>query len=225
MISAILHEFGHLIAAKLLGYKVEKITVLPIGINGKIKEKIHNKSDNFIIAVSGPLVNLVLAMVSSAYNLTYICLCNLYMLILNFLPIPPLDGSRVCNSFFDNQLYKNISRFIAYFVVVLTVLFDFMNNHKINIMLIWIVGFTLFSVQDTEIKDKTDVKPVFVNANNKVYELLKDKKCVFIICENDNILGVLKYEDIYNAAIDGLYYLNTKELVTERINNGYQRIK
>ncbi len=224
LVSAVLHESGHLAAAKLLGYNIERISVLPVGINGKIKENIHSKADNFIIAVAGPLVNLILVMISSVYSSIHICLCNLYMMILNFLPIPPLDGSRVCNSFFDKEIYINISQCVAYFVIVMTVLLDFLNNKKINVMLIWIIVFTLFSGHNAERKEER-IKPVFISSNDKVYELLKCKNSLFIICENDSILGYLKYDDIYNAAIDGLYFLNTKELIAERTKNGYQRIR
>ena len=53
-ISAAMHEASHLFTAKLLGYNIEKITILPVGINGKIKENLCNKADNFIIAIAGP---------------------------------------------------------------------------------------------------------------------------------------------------------------------------
>lgn len=219
-----MHEASHLFTAKLLGYNIEKITILPVGINGKIKENLCNKADNFIIAIAGPLVNLILALCTCGLNATYIPLCNIYMLILNLLPIPPLDGSRICSSFFENKLYDRLSKLIAYSVIVLTILFDYLNNGKINVMLIWITLFTLFSGTEHKTENKT-VKPVLVKGDNRVYELLKEKQSVFIIYENEEFLGMLKYEDIYNAAINGLYYLKTKELITERTKNGYQRIR
>lgn len=217
-----LHELGHLTAAAILGYKTEKIVILPIGVNGKIKEKIQGKTDNFIIAIAGPLVNMLLALCTCRLEAKYISLCNIYILILNLLPIPPLDGSRVCDTFFESTLYNKVNRMIAYVVVVLTILFDFLNNHKINIMLIWIMLFTLSSGTDFKTIDKKN-KAIVLNGNEKVYELLKNKQEMFIVCEKEEILGVLKYEDIYNAATDGLYYLNTKELIAERTKNGYQR--
>ena len=195
-VSAALHETGHLLVAKLLGYNIEKIHILPIGINGKINEEIHNKADNFMIAVAGPLVNLFLALFASKFEITYICLCNIYMLIFNLLPIPPLDGSRVCSSFFENDLYVRMSKLIAYFVVVLTILFQFLNNGKINIMLIWIMLFTLFTGTENNIAEIQTGLPIVVSGNCRVYELLKKKEKLFVIYENDEIIGILKYEDI-----------------------------
>lgn len=211
---------GHLSAAKLLGYNISSIRILPVGINGQIKEEIINNSDIFIIAIAGPLVNLILALCTCRMDMSYICLSNIYMLLLNLLPIPPLDGNKICNSFFNCYYYKKISILAGYFVVITTVFIDYINNGKINIMLICIIIFTLSDKKTTFVKK---IKTADVSAESRIYELLKIKSEVFIIYEEKKIIGILNYEDVYNAAYDGLYFLNTKELFAERIKNGYQR--
>lgn len=211
---------GHMLAAKLLGYSIGSIRILPVGINGQIKEEIKNNSDVFIIAVAGPLVNLILALCTCRLDMSYICLSNIYMLLLNLLPIPPLDGNKICNSFFDCRFYEKVSSLIGYFVVITTVLIDYINNGKINVMLICIIIFTLYDKKTPCVKK---VKTAEISAESKIYELLKIKCEIFIIYEENKVVGILNYEDVYNAAFDGLYYLNTKELFAERIKNGYQR--
>ena len=39
---AIKTSFSDLTAAQFLGYSIDKIIVLPVGINGRVKEDIHN---------------------------------------------------------------------------------------------------------------------------------------------------------------------------------------
>ena len=220
-----MHELGHLLTAHFLGYSVEKVKILPIGINGKIKEDIVNKTHNFIIALAGPCVNLVLALVASYYRMNNFAICNIYMLVLNLLPIMPLDGGRIFFSFYDDENICKITQFCAYAVIIVTLLIDFLNYKRINISLIWVILFTCNL--NTSQRFKLNKKPgvIIVSGECCVLELLKNKNSDFLIYDGNRVVGILKYEDIYNAAIDGLYYLNTKELITERIKNGHPRIR
>lgn len=211
---------GHLYAAKLLGYNIDSIRIVSVGINGQLKEEILNNSDIFIIAIAGPLVNLILALCTCRMHMSYICLSNIYMLLLNLLPIPPLDGYKICNSFFQCNFYEKIISLAGYLVVIATAYIDYVNNSKINIMLICII---LFTLSDKKLHCIKKVKTAEVSADSKIYELLKIKSEVFIIYEEKKVIGILNYEDVYNAAFDGLYFINTKELFAERIKNGYQR--
>lgn len=224
--SAILHESGHLLTAKVLGYTIEKVTVLPMGINGKIKEEITDKTHNFLISLAGPFVNMIIALGASKYNLYNVAICNIYMLVFNLLPVLPLDGGRIFSSFYDNEKLNQIIKFFTYAVVIFTLLSDFINNSTINVSLIWVLLFTCFSDSKhyASIK-KAKNDTILVQGDSLVYELLRNNNSLFLVYEGNTILGILKYDDIYNAAMDGLYYLNTKELVTERIKNGHPKVR
>ena len=60
MLSALLHELGHLTAVFALGYKVRRVDILPLGALIVVPEGIPNRS-NQKIALCGPLASLLFA--------------------------------------------------------------------------------------------------------------------------------------------------------------------
>lgn len=71
MIFAFLHECGHILCGIILGFKVQKLEILPIGfgISFRVDTKNYNKKilngnllalKKIFIALAGPLVNLSL---------------------------------------------------------------------------------------------------------------------------------------------------------------------
>ena len=111
-----------------------------------IKENLHNpKRDMAFVAIAGPLANLLMAlfwggvlkigMIISKGNptagfewvLIYIgqagVLINLLLMILNLIPIPPLDGSRIVSSLIPNKWDYYYSRYELYGLILLLILF------------------------------------------------------------------------------------------------------
>ena len=66
--SVLLHEFGHSLIARRLGIKVRDIMLLPIGGVSNIRTPPERPSEEVKITVAGPLVNVVLALSSSAWG-------------------------------------------------------------------------------------------------------------------------------------------------------------
>ena len=96
----LLHELCHTVAALCIGLKVDKIILQPFGVNLRLANRfVHSLSDEMILYMSGPLFNIVLALVSLfAYSISKHYLCqylyfmNIALFVLNMLPIMPLDG-------------------------------------------------------------------------------------------------------------------------------------
>lgn len=110
----LLHELGHLLAASWCGIVTRSITLLPLGGIARLDRMPANVRQEVIVALAGPLVNLLLAagllvgvvlahpdftlrrlsLVSGDF-LTRLFWINVALAGGNLLPVLPLDGGRV----------------------------------------------------------------------------------------------------------------------------------
>lgn len=111
MIFAMIHEIGHLIAGLLLGMKPEKIEIKPFGFsisfqlttkdyNIKIKKANLLEIKKIIVALAGPITNLIITMITlnmqgSLWQTLMLIYTNIVLILFNILPIYPLDGGRI----------------------------------------------------------------------------------------------------------------------------------
>lgn len=110
----VLHEFGHAIAAKRYGISTPDITLLPIGGMARLEKMPEKPSEEIVVALAGPAVNLVIwAMLTLAIGVstdmailqdvgeqgqgfwTRLATVNLFLAVFNLIPAFPMDGGRV----------------------------------------------------------------------------------------------------------------------------------
>ncbi len=110
----LLHEFGHVAAARAFGIPTPDITLLPIGGVARLQRMPEKPSQELIVAIAGPLVNVVIAVVlifvlGRDADATYIeqlqqpegemlaklATVNIWLVLFNLLPAFPMDGGRV----------------------------------------------------------------------------------------------------------------------------------
>src|SRR6267378_859581 len=121
----VLHEFGHAFAAKAFGINTPDITLLPIGGVARLERMPEEPVQELIIAVAGPLVNVVIALglfiaggaqallnpaaVEAGGLIAQLLTINIILVLFNLLPAFPMDGGRVLRALLATQM-KDVSR-------------------------------------------------------------------------------------------------------------------
>lgn len=167
MIFALIHEIGHLLMGVFLSYEVDTFRIMPLGFSIEFKEKIEKYNqkilksrkavlDKMLIAIAGPITNLIIILVlviskTSDLNLTY---SNLIVMLFNLIPIYPLDGGRIILNLF--KLFKENQKAYTYtniisnvFIIILTIVSSITIYYYKNIAILLI----LFIIWGLNIKE------------------------------------------------------------------------
>lgn len=108
------HEFGHIFTARAFGIPTPDVTLLPIGGVARLERIPEEPREEFLIAIAGPLVNVVIALVLMAFAgadlqsshlaavesarvsmIDRLASVNLFLALFNMIPAFPMDGGRV----------------------------------------------------------------------------------------------------------------------------------
>ncbi|PYI49612.1 MAG: site-2 protease family protein [Verrucomicrobia bacterium] len=116
----VLHEFGHAFAAKAFGINTPDITLLPIGGVARLERMPEEPVQELIIAVAGPLVNVVIALglfvaagsqallnpatVEGGGLIAQLLTINIILVLFNLLPAFPMDGGRVLRALLATRM-------------------------------------------------------------------------------------------------------------------------
>lgn len=94
--SVALHELGHSVVARAKGGYIHEIVLYPFGGAAKISNIPKRPIDEIMVALAGPAVSLVLALLFRQWELTrFLGYLNGMLFFFNILPVFPMDGGRV----------------------------------------------------------------------------------------------------------------------------------
>ena len=114
-----IHEGAHAIVSRRLGYKIGSIKIMPYGLMLCGFFESAPCRDECLIAIAGPLANLLTATVITAlwwiapvlYQFTYpIVSSSLALCLVNLLPVYPLDGGRIALALLSKKLGRARAR-------------------------------------------------------------------------------------------------------------------
>src|SRR5215510_13016527 len=144
-VSVVLHEFGHVLAARHYGINTPEITLLPIGGVASLERMPEKPSQEIVVALAGPLVTLIIVVVltlvlGARFDLTQmaqleqaqstmlgrVAAANVALVLFNLIPAFPMDGGRVLRALLAIPLgYTRATRIAALIGQGLALVFAF----------------------------------------------------------------------------------------------------
>ena len=158
----LLHEFGHALAARRYGIHTPDITLLPIGGLARLERMPDKPSEELVVAVCGPLVNVVIAAVLlpfAHFNLDAlehygpslvqkVFVTNVGLVLFNLIPAFPMDGGRVLRALLAMRMdYVRATNIAATLGQVLAGVGGLMALHFNAPVLVLIAIFVFFGAQ------------------------------------------------------------------------------
>lgn len=135
--SLLIHELGHIAAAKWTGLKLSSCTILPYGGEIRIKNLQHApKHHQWLIAIAGPLATASLYLCAQPFQFPGQAFFNevqLTILVLNLLPIVPLDGGQALKAILPHHFHE-IQLALSITVSTLLIL---VTHHHLHLALIF----------------------------------------------------------------------------------------
>ena len=160
-VCVLIHELGHSLIARRFGAEVKSITLLPIGGVATIEEGLEKPSQEIVISIIGPFINLAIAgilylligrsvgvLVPTLYPDSVKTFAggligvNIILAIFNLIPAFPMDGGRVLRGIIalkvDYVLATSIAVFIGEAVALIFIFYGIFFNFWLTLIGIFI---------------------------------------------------------------------------------------
>ena len=190
---AVLHEAGHALCARLFGLKIKLFQIQPWGVCMKT-EPFLSPASEIAVAAAGPFVNLLLLGIGFIKPNPLFLLSNMFMLLINLLPVYPLDGGRIFYCLVlretDRECAKKIIRIVSGIVTVIVFIAGgvLLYKTKVNFSVLLAAAFMAFSADSAE--------------ENESYKCAMPRRTRhYLVCGTDSVRIALKVRRGSNAVV------------------------
>ncbi len=138
----IFHELSHIVLASIFGKEIKRIKISVAGVCVSFNNvKLTNIKEIFIY-LAGPMSNIGLAIIFQKIRFVYEI--NLFLAVLNLLPIYPLDGYNILNCILSmlniGNLMTTIEKvFVAFLIFIAIIVFKYSLNPALAIFCLYIM--------------------------------------------------------------------------------------
>ncbi len=179
----VLHELGHALAARRYGIRTRDITLLPIGGLARLERMPEKPSQELVVALAGPAVNVVIAvglglmlpihdrpfvdLLTHGSLLESLLAVNVWMVLFNLIPAFPMDGGRVLRALLAMRLpYARATRVASLAGQFVAVLFGALGVLSHNLLLLFIALFVFLAAGEerTMVETRTAIEGLPVRA-------------------------------------------------------------
>jgi Zn-dependent protease/CBS domain-containing protein len=181
----VLHELGHALTARRFGVSTSDITLLPIGGVARLQRIPEHPSEELLVALAGPAVNvaIVAALLAAGVRLPTgmndpqhlvaglfwpkLLVVNAFLALFNLLPAFPMDGGRVLRALLAMRMeYTRATRMAASIGQVMAIGFGLFGLTSGNPMLLLIALFVWIGAESeaVQVEERLVLKGVPVRA-------------------------------------------------------------
>lgn len=215
-LSLLIHEGFHLAFAFKMKIKINRIVVLPFGINIVINEKLSPVYE-ILLCIMGPFGSGIAAVIFlyiksqgiAFANIDYLIISNFSTFIINILPIYPLDGGRIFKCLLENKIgyYRavNISVWVSQLCIFVICVFIFtaVTVSKFNLSIMVLCCFLIYSLSFQKKEAIQSFSQLLVYSKQKLSE--KGQLPVREIAIDKNSL----IKDVFSHLSDNVYIIIT----------------
>lgn len=233
LVTALMHESGHIFCASRMGFKCDKIKIMPYGASASCELEGIRAGDEIKLALAGPAVNAAVCVCLAGlwwffpetYAYTDTALqANLAMLAVNLLPAYPLDGGRVAGCVLAKLFSKRVSVIVLKVIAVLCavglIVAFFFSGY--NPTLLFFALFLVCSALEKpaaaklinfssagRLKRGIEVKYVLCDKSltyGEAFKKLDDKRYLVLQLYDDGVADEITQDELYEQACNSTYY-------------------
>lgn len=229
LMTALLHECGHIFYAAKSGYACSEVKIMPYGASAVYDIEGIRLKEELLLALAGPFVNVCICVFlaglwwffpeSYAYTDTVMG-ANIAMLLVNLLPAYPLDGGRamrcVLRKFMRERACLIVLKVIAALCAVGLVVAFFLTGY--NLSLATLAVFLALSIFEkppkaslinftSKGKLKRGIEVKYVLCDNTVtflqaFKMLEDKRYLVLqLALDDGVGDEITQDELYDMAL------------------------